>query len=106
MMNGVQDPVKPAAPADSRITSISETPEQLLVRVTSHRAMSLCPLCSTPSSAVRNYFRRHPLDLLCAGRPVRLLLKEDFFRATLFYLGVHTFWLFWKLCVKRIKRRC
>jgi hypothetical protein len=56
------------------ITSISETLEEVLVRVTSHRAMSLCTLCSTPSSAVRNYYRRHPLDLPCAGRPVRLLL--------------------------------
>ncbi len=37
------------------ITSISETPEEVLIRVTSHRAMSLYPLCSTSSSAVRNY---------------------------------------------------
>ncbi len=72
------------------ITSISETPEELLVRVTSHRAMSLYPLCSTPSSAVRNYYRRHPLDLPCAGRPVRLLLTPQgrFFRAKLSYLCV------------------
>ncbi len=61
-------------PEGLNITSISEMPEHLLVRVTSHRVMSLCPLCSTPSSAVRDYYRRHPLDLPCAGRPVRLLL--------------------------------
>ena len=61
-------------PEGLNITSISEMPEHLLVRVTSHRVMSLYPLCSTPSSAVRDYYRRHPLDLPCAGRPVRLPL--------------------------------
>jgi transposase len=58
----------------SRITSVSETPEEVLVRVTSYRKVSCCPRCSTPSSAVHSYYRRHPLDLPCAGRPIRLLL--------------------------------
>jgi transposase len=53
---------------------VSETPEEVLVRVTSHRTTSCCPLCSTPSSALHSYYRRHPFDLPCAGRPIRLLL--------------------------------
>lgn len=62
-------------PDDLDITSISETEEGLLVRVTSHRSSSPCPLCSTPSSAVHSYYRRKPLDLPCAGQSVRLLLS-------------------------------
>jgi len=61
-------------PEGLEITSISDTPEEVLVRVTSHRESSPCPLCSTPSSAIHSYYRRHPLDLPCAGRPIRLLL--------------------------------
>ena len=61
-------------PEGLEITSVSETPEEVLVRVTSHRKTSQCPLCSTPSSAIHSYYRRHPLDLPCAGRPIRLLL--------------------------------
>lgn len=61
-------------PDGLEITSISETPEEVLVRVTSHRPSSLCPLCGTPSSAIHSYYRRKPRDLPCAGRPIRLLL--------------------------------
>lgn len=61
-------------PEDLEITSISETPEELLVRVTSHRQTSLCPLCSTPSSIIHSYYRRKPRDLPCAGRLIRLML--------------------------------
>jgi transposase len=61
-------------PDGLEITSVSETPEEVLVRVTSSRKTSCCPLCSTPSCAVHNYYRRHLLDLPCAGRPIRLLL--------------------------------
>lgn len=52
-------------PEGLEMTSISETSEQLLVRVTSHRSSSLCPHCSTPSSAIHSYYRRHPRDLPC-----------------------------------------
>jgi transposase len=62
-------------PDGLEITSISETAEGLLVRVTSNRPTSLCPLCSTPSSAIHSSYRRHPLDLPCAGQGVRLLLS-------------------------------
>jgi transposase len=61
-------------PDGLEITSVSETPEEVLVRVTSYRQTSCCPRCSTPSSAVHSYYRRHPLDLPCVGRPIRLLL--------------------------------
>lgn len=61
-------------PEGLEMTSISETPEEILVRVTSHRKTSVCPLCGAPSSAIHSYYRRHPKDLPCAGRPIRLLL--------------------------------
>jgi hypothetical protein len=61
-------------PEGLEITSLSETPEELLVRVTSHRQTSCCPTCSTPSSAIHSYYRRKPRDLPCVGRPIRLLL--------------------------------
>jgi zinc-finger of transposase IS204/IS1001/IS1096/IS1165 len=56
------------------ITSISETPEEVLVRVTSQRPTSPCPCCAVPSAAIHSYYRRKPQDLPCAGRPIRLLL--------------------------------
>jgi transposase len=61
-------------PAGLEITSVSETPEELLVRVTSTYACSPCPLCSTPSHAIHSYYRRKLADLPCAGRAIRLLL--------------------------------
>jgi transposase len=61
-------------PDGLEVTSVSETSEEVLVRVVSHRATSCCPLCSIPSSAIHSYYRRHPLDLPCVGRPIRLLL--------------------------------
>jgi transposase len=62
-------------PEGLEITAISETEEGLLVRVISNRPHSQCPVCSTPSSAVHSSYRRKPLDLPCAGRPIRLLLS-------------------------------
>lgn len=61
-------------PEGLEITSISETSQEVLVRITSHRTTSLCPLCFTPSSIIHSYYRRKPLDLSCAGRPIRVLL--------------------------------
>jgi len=61
-------------PEGLEFTSISETSEELLVRVTSHRQTSCCPTCSTPSSAIHSYYRRKPRDLPCVGRPIRLVL--------------------------------
>ena len=39
-------------PEGLEITSVSDTPEEVVVRVTSHRTTSVCPLCSTPSLAI------------------------------------------------------
>jgi transposase len=61
-------------PEGLEMTSIGETSEELLVRVTSHCSSSLCPQCSAPSSAIHSYYRRHPRDLPCTGRPIRLVL--------------------------------
>src|SRR5712692_5293170 len=59
-------------PDGLELTEVRQTPEEVLVRVTSHRATSPCPQCSTPSSAIHSLYRRHPQDLPCAGRPIRL----------------------------------
>ena len=61
-------------PEGLEMTSLSETSEELLLRVSSHRPSSLCPHCSTPSFAIHSSYRRHPRDLPCTGRPIRLLL--------------------------------
>ena len=60
-------------PEGLEVTSISDTPEGLLVGVTSHRTSSPCPQCSMPSSAIHSSYRRHPRDLPCIGRPIRLV---------------------------------
>lgn len=62
-------------PDGLEITSISATEQELQVRVTSNRMSSLCPLCSTPSSAIHSYYRRKPLELPCTGKSVRVLLS-------------------------------
>jgi transposase len=62
-------------PDELEITSISESQDELLVRATSHRTSSLCPLCRTPSYAIHSYYRRKPLELPCAGKTIRLLLS-------------------------------
>src|SRR5260370_931909 len=61
-------------PQGLEITSINETKEEVVVRVTSQRASSCCPVCGVSSSAIHSYYRRKPQNLPCAGRPIRLLL--------------------------------
>lgn len=56
------------------IISVSESPDELLVRVISQSPSSSCPLCGTTSHAIHSYYRRKPMDLPCAGRPIRFLL--------------------------------
>ena len=70
-------PITPLLPLPDglEITSISEASQELLIRVTSNRMSSLCPLCSTPSFAIHSYYRRKPLELPCAAQNVRLLLS-------------------------------
>ena len=60
-------------PEGLEMTSISDTSEELLVRMTSHRASSPCPQCAMPSSAIHSSYQRHPRDLPCVGRPIRLV---------------------------------
>jgi len=55
------------------MTSISDAAEELLVRVTSYRSSSPCPQCAMPSSAIHSSSQRHPRDLPCIGRPIRLV---------------------------------
>ncbi len=62
-------------PDELEITSISETEQELQVRITSNRSSSLCPLCSTPSYTIHSYYRRKPLELPSVGKTVRLLLS-------------------------------
>jgi transposase len=62
-------------PEGLEMTSISETSEELLVHVISHRTTSPCPQCSTPSSSIHSSYHRHPRDLPCVGRPIRLVLS-------------------------------
>lgn len=62
-------------PDELEITSISVTEQELHVRVTSNRMSSCCPRCATPSFAIHSYYRRHPLELPCAGKTIRLLLS-------------------------------
>jgi zinc-finger of transposase IS204/IS1001/IS1096/IS1165 len=60
-------------PEGLEMTSLSDTAEELLVHVTSYRASSPCPQCATPSSAIHSSYHRHPRDLPCIGRPIRLV---------------------------------
>jgi hypothetical protein len=39
------------------ITSVSDTTEEVLLRLTSHRTTSACPLCSTSSLAIHSFYR-------------------------------------------------
>jgi transposase len=68
-------PTRPLFPLPEglEMTSISDTPEELLVYVTSHRSSSPCPQCAMPSSAIHSSYHRHPRDLPCIGRPIRLV---------------------------------
>src|SRR5712691_4930473 len=61
-------------PEGLEMISLSDTPDELLVRVISYRSSSPCPHCSTSSFAIHSSYRRHPWDLPCTGRPIRLLL--------------------------------
>src|SRR5437868_10820283 len=62
-------------PDGLEITSVSETAEGVLVHVTSQRSSSLCPQCAMSSSAIHSSYCRHPRDLPCVGRPIRLVLE-------------------------------
>jgi transposase len=60
-------------PDGLEMTAISQTAEELLVHVTSQRSSSPCPQCAMPSFAIHSSYQRHPRDLPCVGRPIRLV---------------------------------
>lgn len=61
-------------PAGLEMTAVSQMADGVVVAVTSCRASSPCPQCSTPSSAIHSSYDRHPRDLPCIGRPIRVVL--------------------------------
>jgi transposase len=61
-------------PDTLEIISITCVDDELEIRVISNRTSCCCPICSLPSSAIHSYYRRHPIELPCAGRIVRLIL--------------------------------
>src|SRR5579859_4894803 len=76
----------------SRITAVSDTPEEVLVRVTSYRATSPCPMCSIPSSAIHSLYRRHPkiwtpCRELCKESPAKKERLKRYYRHTLSLLA-------------------
>jgi transposase len=62
-------------PDDLEIICIRETENLVEVQVFSHRSRCLCPGCSLPSQAIHSYYRRHPMELPCTGRRVRIILS-------------------------------
>jgi transposase len=77
-------------PEGLEITAVSLTDDGLLVQVISNRTSCPCPVCSTPSEAVHSLYRRHPLELPCAGQQVRLLLS------------IHTFFCRVPTCPRKV----
>ncbi len=79
-------PITPLLPLPDglEITSVSVNENHLEIRVLSNRSFCLCPICSQPSLAVHSYYRRHPMELPCVGRMVKLILsvKKFFCRNT------------------------
>jgi transposase len=69
-------PITPLLPLPDKleIISISCVDDELEIRVVSNRTSCPCPIGSLPSSAIHSYYRRHPIELPCAGRIVRLIL--------------------------------
>jgi transposase len=61
-------------PDGLEMTAVSKTADEVVVCVTSQRESSPCPQCSMSSSAIHSLYRRHPQDLPCVGRPIRLIL--------------------------------
>ncbi|MBO0780398.1 MAG: ISL3 family transposase [Ktedonobacteraceae bacterium] len=62
-------------PEDLEIIGVREAGNQVEIQVLSHRSRCLCPGCSLPSQAIHSYYRRHPMELPCTGRRVRIVLS-------------------------------
>ena len=69
-------PITPLLPLPDKLEmiSISCVDDGLEIRVISNRTSCPCPICSLPSSAIHSYYRRHPIELPCTGRIVKLIL--------------------------------
>ena len=69
-------PITPLLPLPDKleVISISCVNDELEIRIISNRTSCPCPICSLPSSALHSYYRRHPMELPCTGRIVKLIL--------------------------------
>src|SRR5215469_12377380 len=62
-------------PAGLEIISIHEEENHLEISIISNRIRCLCPGCAQPSQAIHSYYRRHPMELPCTGRVVKIVLS-------------------------------
>ncbi|WP_126625749.1 ISL3 family transposase [Dictyobacter alpinus] len=62
-------------PDGLEIISIHEEENNLKVHIISKRIGCLCPGCAQSSQAIHSYYRRHPMELPCTGRVVKISLS-------------------------------
>jgi hypothetical protein len=62
-------------PDDLEIVSLHEEENHLEIQIISKRIMCLCPGCTQSSQSIHSYYRRHPMELPCAGCLVRIILS-------------------------------
>jgi len=61
-------------PPGLAVDSVDGSEDALVVTARSNAVTALCPLCGAASDRVQSHYVRHPSDLPCAGRRVRLRL--------------------------------
>lgn len=62
-------------PEGLEIISLHEEAAYLEIHIISKRIRCLCPGCNQPSQAIHSYYRRHPMELPCTGRVVKIILS-------------------------------
>ena len=62
-------------PDGLEIISLHEEANHLEIHIISNRIRCLCPGCAQPSQAIHSYYRRHPMELPCTGRVVKIILS-------------------------------
>ncbi len=67
-------------PLGLEVDSVDDGENTLVVTARSNAATASCPLCGVASHRVQSHYVRHPSDLPCAGRRVRLRLLVRRFR--------------------------
>ncbi len=67
-------------PPGLAVDSVEDSENALAVTARSNALTALCPLCGVASERVQSHYVRHPSDLPCAGRRVRLRLLVRRFR--------------------------